>query len=249
MRRRPGGPGKPPPVVIDVADMESDLRSAPKPAAETPSNAGPPPHQQMGLRRKRPQVEVKDFTVAQPKPKPEKAEQLVEFVHVQNRLRKKVGDGTQFDPIIFVRAKEVIKNLAASYMDVALQDVRELQNILKLATAARDPSQHMTTMYKLAHDVKGSGGSFGFPLISRVAESLCWFIEGMANPAETDFQIIKFHLDSLMIIVRKRIKGHGGDVGQLVAEGLEVVVAKRKAHDTNLVLTEISTFMEKLDNA
>ncbi len=248
-RRRPGGP-KPP--VIDA----SNLPPPPDKGDAAPGSDKPreehhdKDYQSQGRRRKRPEVMVQDFTQdPPPQPNMAKAETLVEFVHVVNRLKKKVGDGG-FDPVCFLRAQEAVKNLAAAYLDIAAREIRELSNTIQMARMHPEKyAEYNASIYKQAHDVKSGGGSYGFPLISRIAESLCWLTEGMGPPGELDFSLMKFHIDALIIVVRKKIKGHGGEVGMLLAEGLEVVVAKRKAHDPSLVLGEITKFLEKLDSA
>ena len=80
------------------------------------------------MRRRRPDVMVQDFTVDALQPQTDKAEMLVEFVHIQNKLKKKVGEGASgFDPGVFVKANEAVKNLAASYIDgIVPKEMREL---------------------------------------------------------------------------------------------------------------------------
>jgi hypothetical protein len=214
-----------------------------------PSLAAKEKDDRPGGRKRHQDMQVQDFTVDQPQPNPSKAEALVEFIHVHNRVRKKVGEGTEFDPVIFIRAQEVIKNLAHSYLDAVAFDIADLIRLIRQVAQATDAGEVMPKIYKLAHEIKGGGGSFGFPLISRISASLCWFAEGLSRPAEMDFTIMKFHADAMNIVVRRKIKGHGGELGSLLAEGLEVLVAKRKAHDPTLVLTEVSKFLEKLDHA
>ncbi|TAH38418.1 MAG: hypothetical protein EYC62_00085 [Alphaproteobacteria bacterium] len=205
-----------------------------------------------GSRKKRPEVMVQDFTVDEAPPQMDKAQTLVEFLHPVNKLKKKVGEGaSSFDVGIFVRAAEVVKNLAANYIEgIAPKELREISVTFQALQHFPDRSkENVAKLFSQAHEIKSSGGSYGYPLISRIADSLCKLTEGMSVPEKMDMMLIKFHLDALQVVVRKKIKGIGGEIGQLLIEGLEVVVAKRKAHDSSLVLEHIAKFLEKLDNA
>ncbi len=225
----------------------SSVKSTPS-SALTTSDTG-----SGAMRKKRPEVMVQDFTVdAGPPPQMDKAETLVEFLHPVNKLKKKVGEGaTGFEAGIFIRATEVIKNLAVSYIEgIAPKDLRELSVTFQALQHFPDRSkENVAKLFAQAHEIKSGGGSYGYPLISRIADSLCKLTEGMGAPEKMDMMLIKFHIDSLHVVVRKKIKGIGGEIGQLLIEGLEVVVAKRKAHDSSLVLEHIAKFLEKLDSA
>ncbi len=204
------------------------------------------------MRKKRADVMVQDFTVAAKTPQMDKAETLVEFLHPVNRLKKKVGDGaTGFDPGVFVRANEVIKNLASVYIDdTAMRGLREMQATFQALQHFPDRAKEsIAKLYAQSHEMRGDGGSYGYPLITRISDSLCRLTEGLRTPEKMDMGLIKFHLDALHVVIRKKIRGIGGEIGQLLIEGLEVVVAKRKAHDQSLVLENISKFLEKLDGA
>lgn len=204
------------------------------------------------MKKRRPDVMVQDYTQEKLQPKTDKAETLVEFVHVTNRLRKKVGEAaTGFDPGVFLKAAEVVKNLASSYIDgIAPKEIRELGYTLQaLEHFPEKNKEYISKLFMQSHEVKSGGGSYGYPLISRIGDSLCKLTEGMNAPEEMDMALIRMHMDALNIVVRKKIKGMGGEVGQLLAEGFEVVVAKRKAHDPSLVLGHVQSFLEKLDSA
>lgn len=248
-------PAAPPPAPPPAKPKEDRAEFQYDPSMATP----PPPPDPVfetkkaakgNVRRQRNDVAVQDFTVSAPKKVEPKKEFLVEFVHSPNRIRKKVGDGTAFDKGLIHKAQEAVKHLAGHFLEATHFDLRELNDAYRSAKIAqetnKDPSPYMSRIYKVIHDIKGGGGSFGFPLVSRIAESLCWFTEGLTHPAEPDLQIMKAHIDSLTVVVHLKLKGHGGEVGQLMAEGLELCVAKRKAHDPTAVQFDLGKFMEKL---
>lgn len=198
------------------------------------------------------EVEVIDYTGDLPTPQPNmaKAEKLVEFIHAPNKLKKKVGEGASgFDAGVYLRAQEAVKNLASNYIDgIAPKEMRDLNNaVMALGHFPDRQHEYILKIFNQGHEIKSGGGSYGYPLISKIAESLCKLTEGLRQAEEMDVALIKFHQDALNIVVRKKIKGIGGEIGQLLVEGLGVIVAKRKAHDPSLVLEHINQFLQKLD--
>ena len=72
-----------------------------------------------------------------------------------------------------------------------------------------------------AHDLKGQGGTFGYPLISRFGESLY----DVTAPAETYpdnvVEIIKAHVDAMNAVINGRVSGDGGEIGQQLIDSLQ----------------------------
>jgi hypothetical protein len=234
---------------IEVQDFSSDAKT---PAAAAPETDPAPAKPQHALKRRIPDVPLIDHTVQQAMPQPDltKAEKLVEFVHIPNKLKKKVGEGAStFEPGMFLKAQEAVKHLASNYIDgIVPKEMRDLNNsIQSLNHFPERANEYISKVFNQAHEIKSGGGSYGYPLISRIADSLGKLTEGMRQPEAMDLALIKFHQDALNIVVRKKIKGIGGEIGQLLVEGLEVVVAKHKAHDPSLVIENINQFLEKLD--
>jgi chemotaxis protein histidine kinase CheA len=57
-------------------------------------------------------------------------------------------------------------------------------------------------LYRAAHDIRGMGATFGFPLASRVAESLVYLIDKIGL-AKTPRVLIDKHIDAIRAIVRE----------------------------------------------
>ncbi|HLB79908.1 MAG TPA: Hpt domain-containing protein [Dongiaceae bacterium] len=123
-------------------------------------------------------------------------------------------------------AEAAVAELAASYTLWATQDLARVQAALDKAKA--EPArrrEHLAEMHRIAHSMKGQGGSFGYPLISRVGQSLCRFV-GLDNErGETDFPVIQAHIDAQRLILEKGVRGDGGEAGRLLAERLETLTA------------------------
>lgn len=154
----------------------------------------------------------------------------LEIINPPNTLRSKVtvGGPGAVDAATIARAEKVIGNMAASYVDWAAQDLKKLGAGLEgLVSDQGGKRDSMIAIFETAHDMKGQGGSFGYPLITAIANELCRLIEkieGEPNPDEID--AIRVHIDSLRLVLKERIKGDGGKQGEAMLKGLRQVIAK-----------------------
>jgi hypothetical protein len=114
--------------------------------------------------------------------------------------------------------------LVADYEAWTLKALGEMRAALGVAQACpEDPTEPLRRIFDGAHDLKGQGASFGYPLITRIAQSLCRL--GHAGPLEActaeRLRAVGAHLDVLVLILEKRIRGDGGVVADKLAAKLE----------------------------
>lgn len=152
----------------------------------------------------------------------------VEIIHPPNLLKLKVGSGG-VDPHSLARAEAAVAQLADSYLDWALEDLASLQQHL---AAAREepgaPSRHVQALFQTAHDMKGQGATFDYPLVTEVAKSLCHYVEGRQDRgSQPELAVIAAHVDALAVILRQRMSGNGGALGQKLSKELETLVAHK----------------------
>src|SRR5262249_59846534 len=83
------------------------------------------------------------------------------------------AEGTPMSSLL-KRAEAAVADLARDYPTWALTDVAKARAALD--TARDDAGQRgaqVEALFRIAHDLKGQGASFGFPLVTRIAQSLC----------------------------------------------------------------------------
>jgi len=126
------------------------------------------------------------------------------------------------------RAEAAVANLAEDYATWALADVAKAR--AALAAAIGDPSgrgQHVDGLFRVGHDLKGQGTSFGFPLVTKIGHSLCVLTRDRARHYESShLDLAKSHLDAIDLILTKGIKGEGGKVGAELVAKLEQRVSE-----------------------
>ena len=127
---------------------------------------------------------------------------------------------------VLARAQAAVADLAKVYSGWALADVTRARQALALAES--DPAgrrSHVETLFRVAHDLKGQGTSFGYPLVTRLGDSLCRLTRDRARDYETrHLELAKSHLDAVQLVLTKEIKGEGGKVGSDLVARLQHLV-------------------------
>jgi hypothetical protein len=82
-------------------------------------------------------------------------------------------------------------------------------------------------LYRLAHDLRGLGGTFNYGLITTIGESLCSLIDHGDLPNERRLQrLIVAHVAALSAILQLDLKGDGGRQGEELLATLGIQRAK-----------------------
>ena len=126
------------------------------------------------------------------------------------------------------RAEAAVADLAKDYASWALRDVAKAR--AALASAVADEARrcgYVEAMFRVGHDLKGQGSSFGFPLVTKIGHSLCTLTRDRARDYQVQhLDLAKSHLDALELVLTKGIKGDGGKVGVELVAKLESRVAE-----------------------
>lgn len=137
------------------------------------------------------------------------------------------AEGGALGPVL-ARAEAAIADLAKDYATWALADVAKGRAMLAAAHAdAANRAAHIESLFRIGHDLKGQGSSFGYPLITKLGHSLCALTRDRGLAYETPhLDLAKSHLDAMQLVLTKEIKGEGGKVGADLIAKLESKVAE-----------------------
>ncbi|WP_142848580.1 Hpt domain-containing protein [Telmatospirillum sp. J64-1] len=154
-----------------------------------------------------------------------------EIIRPPNTLKSKVTYGPGgVDLDALEKAEAVIAGLKGSYLEWVQDDLVKLQEVYDRALAGQgDPRDNLREIFRIAHDIKGQGGSFDYHLMTQVGNHLCRFIEAaeeLVVTGKSELAVVKVHLDALRLIIAERREGDGGAEGQKMVAGLALVVEK-----------------------
>jgi hypothetical protein len=155
-----------------------------------------------------------------------------EFVTPPNYLKMKVGAGG-IDKEAIKEAEIAIQVLGhkmyAKWADDDLGRMRGAFEELK-ATNIDDPDS-VKKMLRICWDMKGLGGTFGYPLVTTITHYLSNYLEHCLNTdsAKVSAAVVSPHIDALYVVLSQKISGDGGAIGRELVAGLEKVVLKTGA--------------------
>jgi chemotaxis protein histidine kinase CheA len=148
-------------------------------------------------------------------------QQPVEMFMPPNTLKAKVGGGgTGVDMAAVKRAEEAVGELKAEFQDWVGDDVTRLG-------AARDRFAEQRSkktageLFRASHDIKGQAATFDFPLIARVAVSLCKLLEESNSLDALPLNLIDAHVAAIRVIFRDKIRDTSNPTATALAEELE----------------------------
>lgn len=110
------------------------------------------------------------------------------------------------DPVALARAEAALAALSDNYLAWADADLARLR-------AALDPFRP-DMLFTIAHDMKGQAGTFGFPLVTELANSLCRLLEGDRDDVARATLLVEL----LGEAVSRRLDGDGGEDGRRLIE-------------------------------
>lgn len=127
--------------------------------------------------------------------------------------------------IDFLAAEEAVARLSRAYPDRASRDLAQARDVLERLAGGVDPGADLECLREYAHNAKGQGGSFGFALASDIAALLSNFLAKIDAPTPLQRRTIAAHLDALRVVFRRRITGHGGEMGHTLLTRLRQIGA------------------------
>lgn len=133
-----------------------------------------------------------------------------------------------FDGEALTRADKTLEALGGSMEQWLDADMERLQIARQLAAQTNWSLPSLEALAAAAHDLKGVGATYGYPLAGQISASLCRLIETPAGKAEAQKNpnLVSAHVDALRAIVRDRVKTDGHPVGRELLRALEVQVAR-----------------------
>jgi chemotaxis protein histidine kinase CheA len=132
-------------------------------------------------------------------------ERPIELFMPPNMLKAKVG-GTYagLDMAAIKRADAAMEALQSEFADWAASDVDRL--VAAREAFAKDANADTRNgLLRAAHDMKGQAATFNFPLIARVATSLCKLIEELKTPDALHIGLVDAHVSAVHVIYRDKI--------------------------------------------
>ncbi|WP_417463480.1 hypothetical protein [Kordiimonas sp.] len=164
----------------------------------------------------------------------DKKQVIVRFYRFKNRLKEKTAGlapgKVSISPEALEAAEKALTKMAEDYPDWVSGLIVKLQEqhgrCVDTPESRRDCFEEI---HRIAHDMKGQGGTFGYPLITTFADSLYGFTYKRDEISDGQVELIKAHLDAMRAVIRGRISGTGGEIGEKLTDSLNDAIQKYSA--------------------
>ena len=142
--------------------------------------------------------------------------------HAPNTLKAKVGGGRfSLDADAVARAEAALKSLSGQFSQWLNDELDKLDASRAEVRAKGFNAETAEALYMRAHDLKGLGTTYEFPLVTRLAASLCKLIDKPETRLNAPLYLVDAHIDAIKAAVRDDIKTDEHPVGKALANELE----------------------------
>ncbi len=128
-----------------------------------------------------------------------------------------------FDAHALARAEDALKAMSGSFQEWLENDVANLQAAREAGEACGWTGDTLEALFSIAHDIKGLGATYNYPLATEIAASLCRLIETEAGRtlARANSALLCAHVDAVRAAARDQIKSVRNPIGRALLLALD----------------------------
>ncbi|WEK58772.1 MAG: Hpt domain-containing protein [Candidatus Brevundimonas phytovorans] len=152
-----------------------------------------------------------------------------QVIRPPNPLRAKVGGFGGIDANAIAKAEAALKAMSAQFGQWLQDEIVKLDQAQADIRAKGYTPETAEALYFRAHDLKGLGATYQYPLVTRIAGSLCRMMDDADKRMQAPVAILDAHIDAIRAVVRDEIQTDEHPVGRELAETLEARVAEHLA--------------------
>lgn len=144
-----------------------------------------------------------------------------------NVLRAKVGKtfgGIDADAV--ARAEEALKALSGQFGQWLKDEITKLEAAQAAIRTEGYSEKTAESLYYRAHDLKGLGTTYEYPIVTRLAGSLCHLLDSEERRKTSPWALIDAHIEAIRVVVRDEIKTDDHPLGGMLCQELEAKVAQ-----------------------
>lgn len=150
----------------------------------------------------------------------------VQVIQAPNTLKLRMGSKFGgIDAAAIAKAEAALKSLSGNFSEWLQEEVTKLETARQTIRTEGLNVQTAETLYFRAHDLKGLGTTYEFPLVTRIAASLCKLIDDPDTRLDAPMFLVDAHIDAIRAAVRDDIRTDTHPVGKVLIAELESRVA------------------------
>lgn len=136
-----------------------------------------------------------------------------------------------FDEAAIARAEAALQSLSGEFKAWMEEEVTKLEAARQAARASGYAPEQLALLHARAHDVKGLGATYDFPLVTRLAAALCRLLDTQEKRPDPALlaPLIEASVGAVKAAVRDDIRSEANPVGRALADELDASVARALA--------------------
>jgi hypothetical protein len=143
-------------------------------------------------------------------------------IQAPNTLRLKVGGRLgAIDPAAIAKAEAALKSLSGNFAEWLQDEVSKLEAARQRVRAEGLTPEASENLYLRAHDLKGLGATYEYPLVTRIAGSLCKLIDDPMKRSDAPLFLVDAHIDAIKAAVKGGIQTDTHPTGRALVHELE----------------------------
>ncbi len=154
------------------------------------------------------------------------------YFRLTNHLKEKAGGLGMSDPgelpLDFLEeADQQLQRAALDFTEWAQDYLKKLSRLCDDAFAKPESRREsFEEINLLAHELRGQGGTFGYPLITIFGKMLYDATSQRGRQDDNAVEIVKAHIDAMRAVLGDKVAGDGGEIGRELQKSLEAAVDK-----------------------
>jgi len=129
--------------------------------------------------------------------------QVIRQPNPLKRAVKRIAENAD-DPV--ARAEKALAGLSNEFEDWMRKECDRLAAAHRLIVETGLNATTQDELFRAAHDIKGDGATFGYPMAAAAADSLCRIMEHAPDFAKVPQDLIEHHVNAIQAIVREHKK-------------------------------------------
>lgn len=149
-------------------------------------------------------------------------EQSAELIYPPNTLKAKVGGALKgIDMDAIQRAEQALADMQDEMQGWLNEEIERLQAARQSYFDDAAAPEKRQALFTCAHDLKGLGTTYSYPLVTRVAGSFCQLLQGVKESSALPGALVDGHVDAICFIVRESVQDADDPRGKALAGELE----------------------------
>jgi hypothetical protein len=136
-------------------------------------------------------------------------------------LKRKVGPIGPLDEELVSRAEAALSRLSNNFGPWLAEEVTRLAGARANIRSSGYNAETAAALNIRVHEIKSLAATYGFPLVTQIAESLCRLVENEDTRLDAPIYLLDAHIDAIKAAVRDGVRSDDDETGRALLAALD----------------------------